>query len=87
MAFIWIPALMRDLTNGQAQVEIDGLTVGDVIDHLDLLYPGVKKRLCTGEKLVPNIVAYVDGKRALLGLSQPVEQDSEIHFMPLASGG
>lgn len=87
MAVVWIPALMSDLVGGQAQVEVAGATVGQVIDEIDRLHPGVRDRLCKGDRLVPSIVAYVDGRRAALGLSQPVEDKSEIRFLPLASGG
>ena len=87
MASVWIPSLMRDLTGGREQVSAPGATVGTVIDALDGVYPGIKARLCEGDRLVPTIVATVDGRSARLGLMAPVEERSEVHFLSAIAGG
>ena len=84
---VWIPSLMRDLTGGKARVSVPGRTVGQVIDALDLAYPGVKRRLCRGDRLDPAIAVFVDGRVAPLGLSEAVEEGSEIRFLPAVGGG
>jgi len=78
---------MRDLTGGQESVEAPGETVGQVIAALERAYPGLQGRLCDGERLNPAIVAHVDGKVVRLGLSETVEERSEIHFLPALAGG
>jgi molybdopterin converting factor small subunit len=87
MATIWIPALMRDLTGGQAQLNVPGRTVGEVVDALEDAYPGIKDRLCLNEQLTPAIQALVDGRAALLGLRERVAEHSEVVFIPTAGGG
>ncbi len=87
MATVKIPSLMRDLTSGEDQVDVSGRTLRHVIDALDHIYPGVKIRLCEGEQLNPTIAASVDGRISRLGLSQPVDPDSEIRFLPPVHGG
>ena len=87
MATVWIPPLMRDLTTGQQRVSIPGGTVGEVIEALDAAYPGMKARLCEGEQLDPGIAVSVDGRVAPLGLLAPVDEQSEVHFLPAVSGG
>ena len=87
MATVWVPSLMRDLTGGKESVSAPGETVGQVIAALDDAYPGIKGRLCQGDRLVPAIVAYVDGRIARLGLAEAVEAQSEIHFLPVVAGG
>jgi len=87
MAVVWIPSLMRDLSGGQAQLSAPGRTVGEVIEALDAVYPGVKERLCEGGRISPLIAVVVDGRRSRLGLSEPVAEHSEIHFLPAVSGG
>jgi molybdopterin converting factor small subunit len=77
---------MRDLAGGQESVEAPGQTVGQVI-ALERAYPGLQARLCEGDRLDPAIVAHVDGKVARLGLSETVEERSEIHFLPAIAGG
>ena len=87
MATVWIPSLLRDLTGGREQVSVPGVTVGQVVAALDDAYPGIKARLCEGDRLVPTIVATVDGRSARLGLMAPVEERSEVHFLPAIAGG
>lgn len=87
MATVWIPSLLRDLTEGQARMAAPGKTVGEVIDALDVACPGIKARLLDGEALNPALVAVIDGRTALLGLLQPVGEASEVHFVPAVSGG
>jgi molybdopterin converting factor small subunit len=87
MAVVCIPSLMRDLTGGQEQVRVPGKTVGQVLAVLDEVYPGVKGRLCEGERLIPAIMVYVDGKIARLGLLEPVREQGEIRFLPAIAGG
>ncbi len=87
MSTVWIPSLMRDLTGGQAQVSVPGKTVGDVIAALDAVYPGIKDRLCKGDRLDPAITVSVDGRVTQLGLLEPVGEQSEVIFLPAVAGG
>jgi molybdopterin synthase sulfur carrier subunit len=87
MAVVWIPSLLRDLTGGQGQVEVAGKTVREVIEALDDAYPGLKARLCDGDRLDPTISVSVDGKIAPLRLLAPVGEESEVHFLPAVAGG
>ena len=78
---------MRDLTDGRAQISVPGETVGDVIAALDRAYPGIQGRLCKGDRLDPAIMISVDGRGARLGLLEPVEEQSEVLFLPAVAGG
>ena len=62
MAVVWIPALLRDLTDGQAQVTVPGETVRQVIAQLEKAYPGIEARLCEGGRLRSNISVVVDSQ-------------------------
>lgn len=87
MATVWIPPLMRDLTGGQAQVRVSGRTVGQLLDALEAAYPGIKARLCEGDRITPLLVVTVDDRVGRLGLLEPVDEESEVHFMPAMGGG
>jgi molybdopterin converting factor small subunit len=87
MATVWIPSLLRSLSGGQDQVIVPGRTIGDVIDELEIAYPGLKERLCRGELVAPTVQALVDGRAALLGLAEPVGEESEVLFLPTIAGG
>jgi molybdopterin synthase sulfur carrier subunit len=87
MATVWIPSLLRDLTGGRETVTVAGATVRQLIAQLDMLYPGLESRLTDGDALHPGIAAVVDSEVAVLGLLQPVDPYSEVHFLPALSGG
>ena len=87
MATVWIPSLMRSLSGGRQQINVRGKTVGEVIDALDAVCPGIKSRLCRGEQIDPTISVWVDGRIAHLGLREAVAEQSEIQFLPAIAGG
>jgi molybdopterin synthase sulfur carrier subunit len=87
MATVWIPALLRNLTQSQETVPVAGGSVGQIIDNLDALYPGIKDRLCEGGELRRGIAVAVDAQLGQASLAQPVSENSEVHFVPAISGG
>ena len=87
MAQVWIPALLRDLADGQQTTFISGETVAQLIENLDSRFPGIKPRLCEGERLRPGFSVLVDGEVSPLGLRQRLQENSEVHFLPAISGG
>ena len=87
MPVVGIPSLLRDLTNGQRSLTVEGDTVRDVIDNLDRLYPGLKERLCDGSRLRPSIAIIVDGRTSTLKLREKLRASSEVHFVISISGG
>ena len=84
---VWIPAVHRDLTDNTETVKLEGTTIGDLIDQLDERYPGIKGRLCDGDKVRPHIAVAINGVIAHRGARQRLTEPSEIHFIPAMSGG
>jgi sulfur-carrier protein len=87
MAVVFIPSLLRSLSQGQSQVEIQAATVGEALDILDRQYAGLKERLVEGDHLNPTLILAVDGTVSRKGLRQVLQSDSEIHFLPVMAGG
>jgi molybdopterin converting factor small subunit len=87
MPVVWIPAILRALTDGRASLPVAGASVQEVIDNLEAQYPGLKARLCSGERLQPGLTVVVDGKTSALKLRQPLSETSEVHFVLTISGG
>lgn len=87
MPTAWIPAPLRDLTQGKVSVAASGSSVRDVIESLDAEFPGIKDRLCDGDKVRPNISVLVDGYIAPLKMRERLEENSEVHFVIAISGG
>jgi molybdopterin synthase sulfur carrier subunit len=87
MPHVFIPPQARDLTGGRDRIDVPGGRVRQVVDELERLYPGMKARLCDGDSLRPGLVVVVGTEVARLGLAQPVEPDTEVHFLPAVGGG
>lgn len=87
MPTIFIPAPLRDLTQGKALVTVSASSVREAIDSLEAEFPGVKDRLCEGEKVRPNISVLVDGQVSHLKMRERLEENSEVHFVIAISGG
>jgi molybdopterin synthase sulfur carrier subunit len=87
MPVVWVPSLLRDLTNGQETLTVPGQTVGQVIENLDARCPGLLERLCEEGRLRPNIAVVVDGVASRQRLRHRLTETSEVHFVPAISGG
>jgi molybdopterin synthase sulfur carrier subunit len=87
MPTVWIPALMRSLTAGQESVQVEGATLGELIDALEAKHPGIKAKLCQGSGVRPGLSVVIDGQIARGGLAEAVGEKSEVHFIPAIAGG
>ena len=87
MPVVFIPSLLRSLTQGADKIAVPGETVRQVIDNLEMRYPGIKDRLCQGEVLRPNLVVAVDGEISQERLRHRLTEASQVRFMPALSGG
>jgi molybdopterin synthase sulfur carrier subunit len=87
MATVYIPTPLQSLSGGAMQVTIDATSVRQIVDRLETLYPGMKAALVDDDDLHPHVAVAVDGEVSVLGLLEPVETDSEVHFIPALGGG
>ena len=87
MATVFIPSLMQKLTGERHVVEVQGLTVRQVIDGLEATFPGTKARLVENNRIKPNISIAIDGEISTLGMIDRVGENSEVHFLPAIGGG
>lgn len=71
MADVRLPSTLQPLFPGlPRQLDVQAVSVGEVIDHLDRDYPGIRDRLCEpGPALRRHIHVYVDQERAQLDTS------------------
>ena len=89
MPEVWIPPRLQTLTGGKQQVRVAGKTVRQVMNNLDLEFPGMKDYLYDEEEddLVAGVAVVVDGEVSQLGLLERVGENSEVHFLPAIGGG
>lgn len=89
MATVRIPTVLRKHTGGDAKVQADGATVGEVFGSLVSQHPTIEDSLFEDGALRGFINVYVDDEdvRYLDGLDSKVEPNAEISIMPAVAGG
>ena len=87
MSTVFIPSLMRGLTGGKSQVQVDGSNVRQIVENLEGAYPGIKDRLVEANKIKSNISVAIDGEVTPMGMLGKVGETSEVHFLPAIGGG
>ncbi len=87
MATVYIPTLLQKFTKGAKQVEVQARNVRQLVICLEEMYPGIRDGLLEDGDILPSICVAVDGDVSQLGLLEPLEDDSEVHFVPAIGGG
>jgi sulfur-carrier protein len=85
-----IPTPLRSVTGGAKEVAAQGSTVGELIDDLERLHPGIKERLCDeGGEVRRFVNIYVGGEdiRFLDGLATTVREGGDLSIVPAVAGG
>ncbi len=80
---------LRRLTNGLETVEVQGETVNEIFNQLEARFPGIRKKLCTGnDDLHRFINVYVDGEniRFLNRLQTVVRDQSKVWIVTAIAG-
>ena len=87
---VQIPAPLRSLTAGAAEVEVDATNVQGVIDALEGKYKGVKSRLCDEDgRLRSYVRVFVNGEdaRGLGDAKAPLKSGDSVSIVPAIAGG
>ena len=87
MITVFVPTGMRPLTHGQRTVAASGDTVAEVIDNLELQFPGFHESLLEGGRLRPGLTIAVNSEEQSLGLLAPVGEGAEVHILAAMAGG
>jgi molybdopterin synthase sulfur carrier subunit len=87
MALVFIPAQLRGLTGGESQIELPAASVREVVEALEVRFPGMKERLCQGDELAPGLQLSIDHVMSSRGLRTKLGPKSEVHFLPAFGGG
>ena len=85
-----IPTTLRSLTGGNAEVKLEGSTVGEVLGNLDDAHPGFRDRLLDDEgglRRFVNVFVADDDVRYLQGLDTPVPEGETVAIIPAVAGG
>ncbi|HVD25779.1 MAG TPA: MoaD/ThiS family protein [Gaiellaceae bacterium] len=88
MTVVRIPPTLREQTQGQAALEAEGGTVGEVLDDLTGRFPELRERIYDDGRLASFVNVYVEGEdiRTREGLETPVSGGIMI-LLPAMAGG
>ncbi len=87
---IRLPTVLRPAAGGQATVEAEGATVGEVFDDLIRQHPGLRDQLLTQEGELHrhlNVFLNDDDIRYLGKLDAKVGDSDTLTLMPAVAGG
>lgn len=87
---IRIPTTLRTLTGGNSEVQVEGATVGEALQSLEIAHPGFKERLFDDEgglRRFVNVFVADDDVRYLDGVNTPVPDGETIAIIPAVAGG
>ena len=87
MATVWVPALLRPLCGGASRVEVDGATLGAVLEAVDRQFPGFLGRVVEGGRVRPELAIAIRGEVASYALHEPVPPGAEVSIVPAVGGG
>jgi molybdopterin converting factor small subunit len=84
---VQIPASLRRLTHGAREVRIRAASVRQLIDELESQFPGMRTRLCDGERLKSGVSVAINSRISAGGLMAAIPEGAEVTFLPSVSGG
>ncbi len=90
MSAVRIPAVLRPAVGGEKELDVDGATVGEVIQALVGRFPSLGDQLLTPDGELNRFVnVYVNGQdvRYLDGLGTTLEPRDEVRLLPAMAGG
>ena len=89
MPTIKIPTPLRVYTGNQAQVDVQGSTIGAVLDDLTTKYPELRQHLFNDKELrnFVNVFVGEEDIRFLDGLDTEIEETDSLRIIPSIAGG
>ena len=84
-----IPTQLRAATDGEAELEVDGTTVGEVLDAVFDAHEGLRERITQDGDLRRFVNVYVSGEdiRFQQGLETGIQDGDEVTILPAVAGG
>jgi len=85
-----VPAQLRTLTGGSAQVTVEGSTVGEALKALDAAHPGFGDRLFDEDgslRRFVNVFLADEDVRFLDGLETSITAGQTLSIVPAVAGG
>ncbi|WP_328988379.1 MoaD/ThiS family protein [Kribbella sp. NBC_01245] len=85
-----VPTILRAYTQGVSEVSVEGSNLSEVLESLDVSYPGIKSRVLddAGElRRFVNIYVDNDDVRFAEGLQTSIKDGGQVSIIPAVAGG
>jgi sulfur-carrier protein len=84
-----IPTQLRAATDGEAELEVSGATVGEVLDAVFETHATLRDRITQDGDLRRFVNVYVSGEdiRFQEGLETEIDDGAEVTILPAVAGG
>ncbi len=85
-----IPTPLMKLTNNQAEVEAEGVTIEEMFNNLESQFGGIKERICEengSPRRFINIYVNEEDIRFLDGEKTAIKDGDEVSIIPAIAGG
>lgn len=90
MPSVKIPPVLRQHTDGQTEVELEGSSIGEVLEALTSSHPGTREQLFSEDGELNRFVnVYLNDEdvRVLDGLGTTVGETDTVMILPAMAGG
>lgn len=89
MPSIRIPTPLRVYTGNQAQVSVQGSTIGQALDDLTAQHPELRPHLFNGSELRSFVNVFIGEEdiRFLSGLETEIDDSDSLRIIPSIAGG
>ncbi len=87
---VQIPTPLKKFTKNQSEVQAEGTTIREVLDSLELSFPGIRERLCDDRGAIRKFInlylndediRFMDGEKTVL------KDGDEVSIIPAIAGG
>ena len=89
-ATVRIPTPLRKITNGADKIYVEPGTLQEIIESINIQFPGIKNKLCDSNGNLKKFVnIYVNGEniRFLNGINSTVLENEDVSIVPAVAGG
>jgi sulfur-carrier protein len=87
---VLVPTTLQSFTNNQPTIQIEGSSVAELLEQLDVSCPGIKARLCddSGQpRRFLNLYVNDEDIRFLDGTATPLNDGDQVSIVPAVAGG
>lgn len=85
-----IPTPLRQFTGNQADVEVPGKTIKEVMNNLEAKHPGIRERVIDEQGAIRQFVNFYlneEDIRFLDGIETPLKDGDQVTIVPAIAGG